>query len=176
RYWVSTAGGSKDEAQVFFEGDLGDPKKPSGALNAAAARITAGGLQREAHLWSRVFAGPYASVGRLGAFGSSGDHLHERRSLLEVRVAMAALDSLKDRYGFKRFHLVGQSGGGHTVAALTQMRDDIGCAVMASGLIAVKSAMRNLGKSVESLSRAVYDPIDHVAKMRPQEGRRLIVL
>jgi hypothetical protein len=102
RYWLSTAGGSKDEAQIFFEGDLGDPKKPPGTLNAAAARITAGGLQREAHLWSRVFGGPYASVGRLGALGSSGDHLHERRTLLEVRVAMAALDSLKERHGLQR--------------------------------------------------------------------------
>jgi pimeloyl-ACP methyl ester carboxylesterase len=123
-----------------------------------------------------VFGGPYASVGRLGALGSSGDHLHERRTLLEVRVAMAALDSLKERHGFKRFHLVGQSGGGHTVAALTQMRDDIGCAVMASGAVSVKSRLRDSGKQVGPTIKSLYDPIDHVAKMRHQAGRRMVVL
>src|SRR5712671_617317 len=173
RYWLSTAGGNKEEAEVFFEGDLGDNNKPAGVLNASAARATAGGVQREAHAWSRVFGGPYVSVGRLGAFGSSGNHTHERRTLLEARVAMAALDSLKERHGFKRFHLVGQSGGGHTVAALTQLRSDIGCAVMASGVVAVKSRAHDLGKQATT---AAYDPIDHVATMRDQPGRRMIVL
>jgi len=76
-------------------------------------------------------------IGRLGAYGSSGDH-RKRRTLLEIRVVMAALDEVKARYGFKRFHLAGQSGGANTVAALVQMRDDIGCAVMAAGSISVK--------------------------------------
>src|SRR5262249_23495299 len=83
RSWLSTAGGSKDEAEVFFHGDLGDNRKPRGTLNAFAARTTAGGLLREAHAWSRLFGGPYATVGRLGAYGSSGNHLRDRRTLLE---------------------------------------------------------------------------------------------
>ncbi|HLQ92373.1 MAG TPA: SEL1-like repeat protein [Xanthobacteraceae bacterium] len=176
RYWLSTVGGSKDEAEIYFHGDLGDPKKPLGALSAPAARMTSGGLQREAHGWSRSFGGPYAEVGRLGALGSSGVHLHERRTLLEVRVAMAALDGLKERHRFKRFHLVGQSGGGHTVAALTQLRNDIGCAVMASGAVSVKSVHRDRGLQAGPLIKSLYDPIDHVAKMQDQAGRRMVVL
>jgi hypothetical protein len=176
RYWQSTAGGSKDEAQVFFDGDLGDNKKARGVLNSTAARVTAGGLQRQAHVWSRVSGMPYFSVGRMGAFGSSGNHLRDRRTLLEARVAMAALDALKERYGYKRFHLVGQSGGGHTVAALLQMRGDIGCAVMASGAVSVKTSERDVGKTVGSVIRALHDPIDSVGKLQEQLGRRMILV
>jgi len=176
RYWLSTAGGSKDEAEVFFNGDLGDNKKPRGTLNAFSARTTAGGLLREAHAWSRQFGGPYAAVGRLGAYGSSGNHLRDRRTLLEARVAGAALDVLKERHGFKRFHLVGQSGGGHTVAALAQMRTDIGCAVMASGAISVKSMQRDYGRPVGANIKALYDPIDFVAKMQQRPALRMIVV
>jgi pimeloyl-ACP methyl ester carboxylesterase len=161
---------------VFFDGDLGDNRNPRGVLNAFAARITAGRLLREAQAWSRLSGAPYATMGRLGSFGSSGNHMRERRSLLEVRVAMAALDSLKEKHGFKRFHLVGQSGGGHTVAALAQMRSDIGCAVMASSVVSVKSAQRDLGRQVGALIKTLYDPIDHVAKMQRQPGLRMIVL
>jgi pimeloyl-ACP methyl ester carboxylesterase len=115
---------------------------------------------------------PYFSVGRLGAFGSSGNHLRDMHTLIEARAAMAALDALKERHAYKRFHLVGQSGGGHTVALLLQMRADIGCAVIASGLVSINTAARDLGKTV----RAVHDPIDSVGKLQQQAGRRIIVV
>jgi pimeloyl-ACP methyl ester carboxylesterase len=172
RYWISTAGGSKDEAVVFVHGDLGDSNKPN-TLNQYAASITAGRMQRDTHRQSRTYGGPYIAIGRLGAFGSSGDH-RKRRTLLEVRVVAAALDVLKETYGLKRFHLAGQSGGGHTVAALAQRRTDVGCAVMAAGVIAVKSRSRDLGKTIAS--GTFYDPIDAVESMQQQPGRRLIVI
>jgi dienelactone hydrolase len=172
RYWFSKAGGSKDEAIVFVHGDIGDFKKPA-TLNRYAAFITAGRLQRDIHRLSRIYGGPYIAIGRLGALGSSGDH-RKRRTLLEVRVVAAALDVLKETYGLKRFHLAGQSGGGHTVAALVQRRADVGCAVMAAGVISVKSRSRDLGKAIPS--GVFYDPIDAVESMHHQPGRRLIVL
>jgi pimeloyl-ACP methyl ester carboxylesterase len=172
RYWISTAGGSKDEAIVFVHGDLGDSKKPN-TLNQYAASITAGRMQRDMHRLSRIYGGPYIAIGRLGAFGSSGDH-RKRRTLLEVRVVAAALDVLKETYGLKRFHLAGQSGGGHTVATLVQRRTDVGCAVMAAGVIAVKARSRDLGKA--SSSGVSYDPIDAVESMQQQPGRRLLVI
>src|SRR5262245_897758 len=172
RYWISTAGGSKDEAVVFVHGDIGDFKKPN-TLNQYSASITAGRMQRDMHRLSRLYGGPYIAIGRLGAFGSSGDH-RKRRTLLEVRVAAAALDVLKETYGLKRFHLAGQSGGGHTVAALVQRRTDVGCAVMAAGVISVKSRSRDLGKATGA--GVFYDPIDAVESMQQQPGRRLIVI
>jgi len=174
RYWISTAGGSKDGAVVFVHGDLGDAKKPN-ELNQYSAHITAGRMQRDVHRLSRIYGGPFVAVGRLGAYGSSGDH-RKRRTLLEVRVVAAALDALKETYGFKRFHLAGQSGGGHTVAALVQRRTDVGCAVMASGGIAVKSRVRDQGREITPQIRALYDPLDAVEGMQAQPGRRLIVM
>jgi dienelactone hydrolase len=172
RYWMSTAGGSKDEAVVYIHGDLGDAKTP-GQLNRYSAFMTDGRMQREVQRWSRVYGGPYIAIGRLGAFGSSGDH-RKRRSLLEIRVVIAALDELKVRHGLRRFHLAGQSGGAHTVAGLAQMRTDVGCAVMAAGVISVKTRARDQGRKIEA--GALYDPLDHVATMQPQPGRRMIVM
>ena len=174
RHWISTAGGSKDEAVVFVHGDLGDNKTP-GSLNRYAAHMTAGRMQRDVQRWSRVYGGPYVAIGRLGAFGSSGDH-RKRRSLLEIRVVMAALDELKVRHGLKRFHLAGQSGGAHTVAGLAQMRADVSCAVMAAGVISVKTRARDGGRKIDPGIKALYDPIDHVAAMQHQPGRRMIVM
>jgi dienelactone hydrolase len=174
RYWISTAGGAKDEAVVFLHGDVGDSKSP-GNLNRYSALITAGRMQRDVHRWSRVYGGPYIAIGRLGAFGSSGDH-RKRRSLLEIRVIAAALDELKARHGFRRFHLAGQSGGAHTVAGLAQMRVDVGCAVMASGSVSLKTRVRDGGRKVDSAIEAAYDPLDHVTAMQDQQGRRMIVM
>ena len=174
RYWISTAGGSKDEAVVFVHGDLGDPKAPTN-LNRYAALVTASRMQRDVQRWSRLYGGPYIAIGRLGAFGSSGEH-RKRRSLLEIRVVMAALDELKVRHGLKRFHLAGQSGGAHTVAGLAQMRADVGCAVMAAGVISVKTRARDRGGKIDSGAKDLYDPIDHVAAMQHQPGRRMIVM
>jgi pimeloyl-ACP methyl ester carboxylesterase len=175
RYWISTAGGSKDDAVVFVHGDLGDPKTPV-SLNRYAAHMTAGRMQRDLQRWSRVYGGPYIAIGRLGAFGSSGDHRKQRRSLLEIRVVTAALDELKVRHGLKRFHLAGQSGGAHTVAGLAQMRADVGCAVMAAGDISVKTRARDSGRKIDPGIKALYDPIDHVAAMHHQPARRMIVM
>lgn len=95
---------------------------------------------------------------------------------MEIKVAMAAVDALKERHSIKRFHVVGQSGGGHTVAAFAQMRNDIGCAVMASGTISLKTRVRDRGGQVTPWITADYDPIDHIAAMNHQAGRRMIVL
>jgi pimeloyl-ACP methyl ester carboxylesterase len=99
----------------------------------------------------------------------------DRKTLLEIRVAMATLDALKRQYGFKRFHLVGQSGGGHTVAGLVQLRSDIGCAVIASGPISLRSMMRDKGHPIVG-KHPFYDPIDHVNTMRQRPGLRLFVV
>ena len=176
RYWMSTAGGKTDDAMVFLEGDLGESDKENGKLNSHSAQATSASLQRRAHMWSRIYGGPYVFIARPGTFGSSGDHRRDRRTLLEVKVIMAALDALKGRYGFKRFHAVGQSGGGHTVAAMTQMREDMACAVMASGILSVKSRERDLGKTLGPKVLGSYDPIDFVAAMQHQSGRRMIVI
>src|SRR5262249_9151986 len=125
RFWISTAGGSKDEPLVRFHGDIGGRIDGKLQLVEAARSVSDESLQKQADYISRLYRGPYFFIARPGAFGSSGHHLKDRRTLLEIRIASAALDALKKDYGFKRFHLVGESGGGHTVAGLMQLRGDI---------------------------------------------------
>src|SRR4029077_4790496 len=135
RFWLSTAGGSKDEALVAFNGDIGGRIDGKLQLLEQVRSISDESQQKAADNGSRLYRGPYFLIARPGTFGSSGHHLKDRRTLLEIRVASAALDALKRHYGFKQFHLVGQSGGGHTVAGLVQLRSDIGCAAITSGTI-----------------------------------------
>ena len=175
RYWLSTAGGNKDEALVAFHGDIGGRIDGKLQLLEQARSISDESLQNAADYGSRLYRGPYFWIARPGAFGSSGHHLKDRRTLLEIRIAMAALDALKRHYGFKRFHLVGHSGGGHTVAGLVQLRSDIGCAVIASGGTSLRSSLRDSGHPIVGKHR-FYDPIDHVNTMRQRPGLRLFVV
>lgn len=176
RYWISRAGGMKDEVLVYIHGDIGTRKRGKVYLADDADQSTAGRQQRNAEQWSRIYGGPFISIGRLGAYGSSGDHLRQRRTLLEVRVVMAALDALKERYDFKRFHVVGQSGGGHTVAAMLQMRSDLGCAVMTSGILSVKTNALDIGWPINAKIAASYDPIDFIDAIQSRPGQRMIVM
>jgi Prolyl oligopeptidase family len=176
RYWLSAAGGQGDAALVYIHADVGGRDRERVYLADNAEWRTAGLQQRQAERWSRIFGGPFISIGRIGAYGSSGDHLRERRLLVEVRAMMAALDVLKMRYGFQRFHVVGQSGGGHTVAALLEMRSDLGCAVMTSGILSVKTHAGDLDLPINAKIAASYDPIDFIDAVRPRPAQRIIVM
>jgi hypothetical protein len=175
RFWLSTVGGNKDEALVAFHGDIGGRIDGKLQLVEQARPISDESLKKYADNGSRLYRGPYFWIARPGAFRSSGDHVKDRRTLLELRIAMAALDALKQQYGFKRFHLVGQSGGGHTVAGLVQLRSDIGCAVIASGPISLRSMQRDIGHPIAGKNR-FYDPINHVNTMRQRPGLHLFVV
>src|SRR5262245_61367823 len=56
------------------------------------------------------------------------------------------------------------------------MRADVGCVVMAAGDISVKTRARDSGRKIDAGIKALYDPIDHVAAMQHQSGRRMIVM
>ena len=170
------AGGSKDEALVAFHGDIGGKIDGKLQLLEQAKPISDESLQKAANYGSRLYRGPYFLIARPGAFGSSGHHVKDRKTLLEIRIAMAALDALKRQNGFKRFHLVGHSGGGHTVAGLAQLRSDIGCAVIASAAISLRSmASDRIGRPLIGKHR-FYDPIDHVHAMKQRPDLRLFVV
>ncbi len=176
RYWISTGSGVKDETLVYIHPDVGGLDRGRVFLASSAAPITAGGQQRAAEEWSRVLGRPFVSVGRVGAYGSSGNHLRERRLLLEVRVMMAALDALKERHGIRRFHIVGHSGGAHTVAAMLPMRSDLGCAVMTSGIVSVKTNALDLDWPINAKIAASHDPIEFVGAIQVRPGLRMIVM
>ena len=95
----------------------------------------------------------------------------------EVALVDAALTRLKQRFGWRTLNLVGQSGGGHLVAALIARRSDIDCAVIASGNTAVAQRNREHGWTTDITGHADFlDPIDHVADVARHPPSTLIVL
>ena len=176
RYWIGWPDkASPAEALAVFFGDIGRRRQGKFELHEAAARLTDAEVQRHVEAVSRLSGGVSFILGRPGTFGSSGNHLRDRRTPIEVRVMAAALDVLKARYGVKRFHLAGQSGGGHTVAALAQTRGDLGCAVVASGSVSLVAMQRDAGFPIFG-KHSLYNPLDHVRSMRRRPDLRLIVV
>src|SRR5262245_50486905 len=74
RFWFSTAGGSKDEALVGFDGDIGGRIDGKLQLLEQVRSISDESLQKAADNGSRLYRGPYILIARPGTFGSSGHH------------------------------------------------------------------------------------------------------
>jgi poly(3-hydroxybutyrate) depolymerase len=110
-------------------------------------------------------------------YGSSGDH-NQRRRLRELLVINTAVDAIKSKHGVKAFVLSGQSGGGHIVGSLLSLRQDIICAVITSGAVAVQQRSLIRGwAGVDATGYSDYfDPIDHVAKISRDPGRRIFII
>jgi len=75
RFWLSMAGGSKDEALVSFNGDIGEKIDGKVRLVGQAKSDSDENLQNAADYGSRLYRGPYFLIARPGTFGSSGHHL-----------------------------------------------------------------------------------------------------
>ena len=133
-------------------------------------------LQRDADRWARDSGLPYLFLARPGTYGSSGDHA-ERRRPREGRLVDAALQALKEQYRIGTFHLAGQSGGGGLVANMLNVRADIGCAVAASGAVAVNLRAQLLGYSKDTTGYSdSYDPVANVKDIVNRPGLRIFVL
>lgn len=115
-------------------------------------------------------------LGRPGVHGSSGDH-QQRRRPREVSIVDAAVTALMGAFGWSRCDLAGFSGGGHLVAALLARRPDVGCAVIASGNVAVRQRNRENGREHDITGATDFvDPIDLVADVARHPPGALIVL
>lgn len=135
------------------------------------------GLQKLANRNYSQYGIPYIRFSRPGAYGSSGDH-NQRRRLREALVVNAAVDALKSKYGVKTFVLSGQSGGGHIVASMLNLRQDITCAVSTSGAVAVqqRSLIKGWGGVDATGYSDYFDPIETVGKITPDPGRRIFII
>jgi dienelactone hydrolase len=133
-------------------------------------------LQSETAMLSVRFDRPVVNLARPGMYGSTGDH-RQRRRPREVAVVNAALDVLKDRHQWNRMDLVGQSGGGHLVAALLARRNDIECATIASGNVAVKFRAKEMGLECDTTGYSdSVDPMDLVDDIAQHPPRLLQLL
>ena len=129
-YVAPESGVSGGMAVVYFEGDVSDED----ARPEHASRMLAGYQRRVSK------ALPFIVIARPGLMGSSGFHLIGGRRD-EGEAMSAAIDALKQRYGFRRLALAGQSGGARIVAQLLVLgRSDVVCSAMASGAYGIPLA------------------------------------
>ena len=124
-------------AVLFFEGDVPDEDMAPARMSKIVAAY-----QRHVTEAQSQFGLPVIVVARPGLMGSSGFHLIGGLRD-EGEVMNAAIDAIKQRYGFQRLALAGQSGGARIVAQLLVLgRRDVACAVMGSGAYGVPLARR----------------------------------
>jgi hypothetical protein len=184
RYYLSTAGGEGTRPVVFLQGDhftTVDTKtwqwipiskdKNAGVTydptnSAQHGDVNTDDLTRTADAFSKMAKTTAIYLARIGVDGTSGNHVF-RKTLLELHLMSAALDAIKQRYGFEGFHLAGQSGGSTLVAGLAATRRDIACAVSGSG---------RLGKSYDISSkdpaRTLVNPLEFIASIAQNRSLR----
>lgn len=166
---------------VFFTGDvLGLDEKGRREVEPGYLTQAPEYIDIASKIWSERLKAPMIFFGRMGLNGSSGWH-GDRRTALEVEVTRKALDAIAAKEGATGYHLVGQSGGAMLVPALLAARDDVGCAVIASGPLDFRAFTRAYGITFRTGgARAHYDPMADVGRIAPKiagdGGSRLFVL
>lgn len=181
RFYGAQAEAADRPPLVFLEGDVisvAQPRTdpPVWQVGEFYKQLNPKLMQSEAEHYSAATARTFVNLARPGIFGSSGHHL-ERRRPREVALVDAALNTLKARFGWARIDLAGFSGGGHLVGALLARRDDIGCAVIASGNVAVRQRGTARGLSTDVTGYADFvDPIDHAAEIGRRHPKRVVFL
>ena len=177
RYYYSAAGGQGARALLFMNGDFtyrGADGQPT--VDASYDDIGPKDMQRIADVRSRDYGGPMVYLARPGTLGSSGHELKLRHTPREVALVTAAIAEIKRRHLISTFDVVGQSGGGLLLGALVATRNDIGCAISASGVLATNDWISGRLKQKAAHDGTLYDPIEHVADIRPGPDFRFFVL
>lgn len=182
--------GLKDKnpmVHIWFHGDRLAHYWSGGVPGSGSGRIThtevisyadssPDNLQRYANREYETFNIPFIRFSRPGVYGSSSDHNQKRRPR-EIEIINAALETIKKKYRIDSFILSGQSGGGHIVASLLALRNDISCAVITSGAVAVGKRIEIKGWRTDSTGYAdYYDPIEHVNEIAPNDKRPIFIV
>lgn len=171
-YGAGLRQGSNPNVLVYLSGDRLAGRRILGGY----AKESPDSLSADADRWARQAGMPYLFLARPGTYGSSGNHA-ERRRPREGRLIDAALQALKSRHAVGAFHLAGQSGGGGLVANMLNVRSDVGCAVAASGAVAVNLRTQLLNRSKDTTGYSdSYDPVAHVKDITRRPGLRIFVL
>jgi hypothetical protein len=173
RYYLSTMGGEGPRPVVFIQGDYFgtlDPKSWSFPDTKDATDINTDDLMRMADGFSRLAKTTAIYLARIGVEGSSGNHT-ARKTVLELNMMNAALDAIKQRYGFEGFHLVGQSGGSKLVGGLLTVRRDIACAVAGSGPMMTPGSPK-----ITDPGRSFFDVAQKVPQIAQNQSLRLMLV
>ncbi|MET4736691.1 pimeloyl-ACP methyl ester carboxylesterase [Bradyrhizobium japonicum] len=119
---------------------------------------------------------PFIMVARPGTYGSSGSHVH-RREKREVMLNNAAIAALRKRYAIEHAAVTGQSGGGANAAYVLTQQPDLSCVVLTSSALSMNTILAADVKSIYDTSNSgLYDPIQHVAEVKPNDARKVFVI
>ena len=174
RYYISTAGGEGTRPLVFLQGDYFgklDPKTWSWVDPSDARDINTDDLVRMADGFSKMAKTTAIYLARIGVEGTSGNHT-SRKTLLELNLMNAALDAIKQRYGFEGFHLMGQSGGSKLVGGLIGLRHDVACAVSGSGPLATPGG----GPKGADPGRTFFDVTQNIPALAQNRSLRVLLV
>jgi hypothetical protein len=172
RYYVSTAGGEGRRPVVFMQGDyFGNIRNGTWIDTSDAKDINTDDLMRTADGFSKMTKTTAIYLARIGVEGTSGNHLW-RKTVLELQLMNAALDVIKQRYGFEGFHLAGQSGGSKLVGGLVEQRRDIACAVSGSGRLDDAAAGAKPGDPTHSY----FDVARNIAPLVQNRALRIMLV
>jgi hypothetical protein len=175
-YYPSRGFELQRRAVLFLEGDLARDK-----MDAETQAKILDSHRRSMQAMADRFGMPFIAVARPGVLGSSGHHGWRRRPAESLTIN-AAVDAIKARLGLDFVTLVGQSGGSTMAASLLTMgRNDIVCAVLGSGNMAVVDLylqrQNPTGRLTrESVERSFYDPARHIDGILRDAARRVIVI
>jgi len=173
RYYLSTVGGTGSRPVVFLQGDLGfevDRKTGAWLVPAGLQDTNTDDLVKYADQISKVQKTVGIYLARMGRDGSSGWH-KQRHTVLELQATNAALEAIKQRFQFEGFHVYGHSGGGNLVGGLLTLRNDIGCAVLADGVLAPAA-----GKKAADPVLQYFDTSAHVDTIAKNRLSRILVV
>jgi hypothetical protein len=173
RYYISTAGGEGKRPVVFLQGDqLGkfNVKTWTWMDTSEAKDVDTDDIIKMMDGFSKEAKTTANYLARIGVDGTSGNHM-ARKTLLELELMNAALDSLKQRYEYEGFHLAGQSGGSKLVAGLIGLRRDVGCAVMGSGPLVAPDDRKSTDPG-----RTAFDTTEHISQVVQNRALRPILV
>jgi hypothetical protein len=173
RYYLSVAGGEGGHPVVFLQGDqLGkfNVKSWTWIDISDAKDVDTDDIIRMADGFSKAAKTTAIYLARIGVDGTSGNHM-ARKTVLELELMNAALDSLKQRYGYEGFHLAGQSGGSKIAAGLIGLRHDVECAVMGSGPLVAPDDRKSTDPG-----RTAFDTTEHIAQVAQNRSLRPILV
>ncbi len=165
---------ASDTGIVFFHGDF-----PQARLSAEKMAASRHNYQISANRLAQAFSVPVFVMARPGVMGSTGFHViggvRQEHALVSK-----AIDELKQRHSLRRIVLVGQSGGARlTAQLLASGRDDIACAVMASGAYGIPGR-KGGGEMPTNIwgnpSRSYLMPLRNVEHVVADSRRRLYVI
>jgi hypothetical protein len=187
QYFPSDNALKSKSALFYLSGDVALDKSELDELNNRNYSNNSFQLQlKYANAIASKYGIPYVHIARPGMYGSSGNTATERHSLKEASFVDSAVNAIKAKLAYQRFSVLGQSGGGGLVASLiTSGRSDIDCAVLASGSSSLKTRLATskstskvkFGRDTTGLLyEEIYDSIDYVDKISPDERRVIIML